>query len=128
MSLSAVFILTPSDFVWQVIEEDLIFPCTTLPTESPLSPKLSDLDLSFRSLGYSESSNAMLLDPNSCLTDRKSPSSPLRTMYEGFNIWGWILCLLVSRRDKTRPAGRTAEHSSQALMEEWIATQIPEES
>jgi hypothetical protein len=85
MSLSSTFILTTSDFVWQLIEEDLIFPCTTLPSDPPLSPKLSDLDLSFRSLGHSDSSNAMsLLDPNSTLPERKPPSSPLRNMYEGF--------------------------------------------
>lgn len=43
--------------------------------------------------------------------------------YEGFSIYGRVLCLVVKRRDKKgkRPAG-----GSQAMMEEWItATQMP---
>lgn len=46
-----------------------------------------------------------------------------RTQYEGFNIYGWVLCLLVTRKgDKaTRPAA--SDTSRQALMEEWISTQ-----
>ncbi|KAJ5808148.1 hypothetical protein N7474_009417 [Penicillium riverlandense] len=41
-----------------------------------------------------------------------------RTHYESFNICGWVLCLLVTRKeDKTRaPTG-------QPLMEDWISTQ-----
>ncbi|EEP77512.1 conserved hypothetical protein [Uncinocarpus reesii 1704] len=51
----------------------------------------------------------------------------MTTSYEGFNIWGWILCLLVSRRDKSKPAKTGNESSNQALMEEWICTQAPQE-
>lgn len=46
------------------------------------------------------------------------------TNYDGFNIWGFVLCLLVER--KTGPGKKTAEKGAiqgQALMEEWIATQ-----
>ncbi|OKL64655.1 hypothetical protein UA08_00097 [Talaromyces atroroseus] len=50
------------------------------------------------------------------------------TSYEGFTIWGWVLCLLVTRRGRgNRPRmGETAAAatSGQALMEEWIGTQI----
>ncbi|EAW11374.1 uncharacterized protein ACLA_090670 [Aspergillus clavatus NRRL 1] len=47
-----------------------------------------------------------------------------RTQYEGFNIYGWTLCLLVTRkgaRARLRPADSGI--SRQVLMEEWISTQ-----
>lgn len=47
------------------------------------------------------------------------------TTYEGFSIWGWILCLLVAR--KNRSEKRADADSNQALMEEWICTQAPQE-
>ncbi|ETN38799.1 uncharacterized protein HMPREF1541_06838 [Cyphellophora europaea CBS 101466] len=46
------------------------------------------------------------------------------TSYDGFNIWGLVLCLLVERKGgsikkpQNVPAG-----NAQALMEEWISTQ-----
>jgi hypothetical protein len=44
------------------------------------------------------------------------------TTYEGFNIWGFVLCLLVER--KGGPGKKvTSEGQAQALMEEWISTQ-----
>lgn len=46
------------------------------------------------------------------------------TSYDGFNIWGFILCLLVERKGG---AGKKPQSqgsgNAQALMEEWIATQ-----
>ncbi|RJE17586.1 hypothetical protein PHISCL_10078 [Aspergillus sclerotialis] len=67
---------------------------------------------------------------------RKQPSRPLesepnedkklryRTNYESFNIYGWVLCLLVTRKgSKTQTA--PSEPNRQALMEEWISTQVP---
>ncbi|PGH07924.1 hypothetical protein AJ79_06132 [Helicocarpus griseus UAMH5409] len=49
----------------------------------------------------------------------------LTTSYEGFTIWGRILCLLVTRKGaRTKPAAAPA---GQALMEEWISTQAPQE-
>jgi hypothetical protein len=52
--------------------------------------------------------------------DKKKLS--FNTTYDGFNIWGFVLCLLVERK------GELAKKSSgvggaQALMEEWISTQ-----
>lgn len=47
------------------------------------------------------------------------------TTYEGFSIWGWILCLIVARKDPSK--GKTGADSNQALMEEWICTQAPQE-
>ncbi|CBF75352.1 hypothetical protein AN3802.2 [Aspergillus nidulans FGSC A4] len=47
-----------------------------------------------------------------------------RTNYEGFNIHGWMLCLLVTRKgNKERARIEAAEPKRQALMEEWISTQ-----
>ena len=44
------------------------------------------------------------------------------TSYDGFSIWGWVLCLLVER---TGGPGKKAADSSnaQTLMSEWISTQ-----
>lgn len=47
------------------------------------------------------------------------------THYESFNITGWVLCLLITRKGD-RVQGRTASSQSkpkQPLMEEWIASQ-----
>ncbi|KAH8423161.1 uncharacterized protein LDX57_000916 [Aspergillus melleus] len=47
-----------------------------------------------------------------------------RTNYEGFNIYGWTLCLLVTRKGgRSRPGTTPSEPSRQALMEEWMSTQ-----
>lgn len=47
-----------------------------------------------------------------------------RTNYEGFNIYGWTLCLLVTRKGgRPRPGATPSEPSRQALMEEWMSTQ-----
>lgn len=51
----------------------------------------------------------------------------MSTTYEGYNIWGWILCLLITRRDRSTSSKIGGEQSGQALMEEWIATQVPDE-
>ncbi|KAJ5834634.1 hypothetical protein N7447_000660 [Penicillium robsamsonii] len=46
------------------------------------------------------------------------------THYESFNIYGWVLCLLITRKgDKTRPSAVPSESNRQPLMEEWISTQ-----
>lgn len=45
------------------------------------------------------------------------------THYESFNISGWVLCLLISRKgDQARPDVATSE-PKQPLMEQWISTQ-----
>ncbi|KAB8235078.1 uncharacterized protein BDW43DRAFT_38599 [Aspergillus alliaceus] len=47
-----------------------------------------------------------------------------RTNYEGFNIYGWVLCLLVTRKgDKAGAKSVSSESTRQALMEEWMSTQ-----
>ncbi|KAH1463779.1 hypothetical protein KXV31_007022 [Aspergillus fumigatus] len=51
-----------------------------------------------------------------------------RTQYEGFNIYGWVLCLLVTRKgNKARARPAAPDASRQALMEEWISTQAQED-
>lgn len=47
-----------------------------------------------------------------------------RTNYESFNIYGWVLCLLVTRKGVVTQA-TPSEPNRQALMEEWISTQAP---
>lgn len=45
------------------------------------------------------------------------------THYESFNITGWVLCLLITRKGD-RAQGRTAtSEPKQPLMEEWISSQ-----
>ncbi|KAL4910904.1 hypothetical protein BDW74DRAFT_172361 [Aspergillus multicolor] len=47
-----------------------------------------------------------------------------KTNYEGFNIHGWMLCLLVTRKgNKGKARVEAAEPKHQVLMEEWISTQ-----
>jgi hypothetical protein len=46
------------------------------------------------------------------------------THYESFNICGWVLCLLITRKGgKTKPSAGQSESTRQPLMEEWISTQ-----
>jgi hypothetical protein len=46
------------------------------------------------------------------------------TSYSGFNIWGFILCLLVERKGGPGKKAQTkGDGNAQALMEEWISTQ-----
>ncbi|KAF6759940.1 hypothetical protein DFP72DRAFT_884720 [Ephemerocybe angulata] len=70
--------------VLELIEEDLIFPCATLPPEPHVSPKLDTLDLSLR-IPDASSSASLLADPATIYQDAEKPAaSPLRTMYQGF--------------------------------------------
>ena len=49
-----------------------------------------------------------------------------KTSYEGFSIWGWVLCLLVDR--KGGPGKKASGPDAQALMAEWItSTQLQRE-
>ncbi|MCJ1279089.1 hypothetical protein MMC21_006911 [Puttea exsequens] len=45
----------------------------------------------------------------------------LRTVYDGFSIYGRILCLVVKRKEEAR-GKESATESGQAMMEEWIAS------
>lgn len=52
----------------------------------------------------------------------------MATTNEGFNIWGWVLCLLVTRRGQKARTVRTASGASgQALLEEWMSTQVQQD-
>ncbi|KIW17510.1 hypothetical protein PV08_04704 [Exophiala spinifera] len=49
-----------------------------------------------------------------------------KTTYEGFSIWGWVLCLFIER--KGGPGKKSSGVEAQALMQDWIAsTQAREE-
>jgi len=68
-------------------------------------------------------------------TNPDEKKTEFKTQYEGFSIWGWILCLLVTRR-KTQPTRRHDHQgadsnsagmkgvSGQVLMEQWMSTQV----
>lgn len=53
----------------------------------------------------------------------------LKTSYEGFSIWGWVLCLIVKRKGgSSRRGNLQSGETGQVLMEEWIAsTQQPQD-
>lgn len=45
------------------------------------------------------------------------------TTYDGFNIWGFVLCLLVERKGGSSKKTSSDGSGAQVLMEEWISTQ-----
>lgn len=47
----------------------------------------------------------------------------LQTQYDGFSIYGSTLCLIVKRRGVTAPK-ETGPSTSQAMMENWVSTQV----
>jgi hypothetical protein len=47
----------------------------------------------------------------------------LHTSYDGFSIYGRILCLVVKRRGVRNSAGTGGATSSQAMLENWVSTQ-----
>jgi hypothetical protein len=49
----------------------------------------------------------------------------LKTMYDGFAIYGKILCLIVKRT--SAPSNGKAGASSQVMMENWVSTQVAQE-
>lgn len=51
----------------------------------------------------------------------------LNTSYDGFSIYGRILCLVVKRRGTRNQAGGTGAQSSQAMLENWVSTQAAAE-
>lgn len=63
-------------------------------------------------------------DPEDGVEDKKKMA--LNTTYDGFSIYGRILCLVVKRRGVTKGKDRGGG-TGQAMMEEWIAsTQLAE--
>ncbi|PYI05812.1 hypothetical protein BO78DRAFT_142135 [Aspergillus sclerotiicarbonarius CBS 121057] len=68
--------------------------------------------------------------PQEADEDGNDKKMRFRTNYEGFNIYGWVLCLLVTRKGD-RVGTKAPEPGRQVLMEEWISTQaqadLPEE-
>ncbi|KAK2733659.1 hypothetical protein FQN57_002056 [Myotisia sp. PD_48] len=54
----------------------------------------------------------------------------LATEYDAFDIWGWVLCIIIKRRkpnEATRHVPSEPAAPKQVLMEEWICTQAPQE-
>jgi len=51
----------------------------------------------------------------------------LNTSYDGFSIYGRILCLIVKRKGVRNPASGSGAISSQHMMENWVSTQAAAE-
>lgn len=51
----------------------------------------------------------------------------LDTSYDGFSIYGRILCLIVTRKSKKEPAVSALSGGSQ-MMEQWVSTQAAQEN
>lgn len=51
----------------------------------------------------------------------------LNTSYDGFSIYGRILCLVVKRRGARIKADEHGTQSSQAMLENWVSTQAAAE-
>jgi hypothetical protein len=51
----------------------------------------------------------------------------LNTSYDGFSIYGRILCLVVKRRGLKKADGNAAPASSQQMLENWVSTQAAAE-
>ena len=65
--------------------------------------------------------NQLVDEVNNATVDEKKLR--FSTRYESFDICGWVLCLLITRKgNKARTSVPRAE-SRQPLMEEWISTQ-----
>lgn len=60
-----------------------------------------------------------LIDAEDAKDDKKKMA--LNTIYDGFSIYGRILCMVVKRRGGTK-GKELARGSGQAMMEEWIAS------
>lgn len=46
-----------------------------------------------------------------------------KTTYDGFSIWGWVLCLFVERKGGPgQKSSAATEGNAQALMQDWITS------
>ena len=45
-----------------------------------------------------------------------------KTIYEGFSIWGKVLCLFIERKGGPAKKSSGVEGNAQALMQDWIAS------
>lgn len=62
--------------------------------------------------------------PSEDVTGDDEKKLSFTTHYESFNICGWLLCLLVTRKgDRARRNPAVSEANRQPLLEEWISTQ-----
>jgi hypothetical protein len=61
-------------------------------------------------------------------SDRQGPDNKknlgLQTQYDGFSIYGSMLCLIVKRRGGPSGLKENGPSTSQAMMENWVSTQV----
>lgn len=103
-------------------DEDINIRDIPQDTPSEGDPESDDQRPSKRRKGKEPSSRPADPDPDA----EEDKKLRFRTNYESFNIYGWVLCLLVTRKgDRARAQAAPSEPPRQALMEEWISTQAP---
>lgn len=103
------------------------------PTEVEVIPDSDDEpEFDLHDIPQAAEDEAEESDPSSRSRKRVQVESPVpeeedekklgfTTHYESFNICGWVLCLLITRKgDRARPS---VTEPKQPLMEEWISTQ-----
>jgi hypothetical protein len=89
-------------------EGELFIPETVASERSKTGPTLADAET--------------IEDEDELQDDKKKLG--LNTSYEGFSIYGRILCLVVKRRGVRNAAGgASAPVSSQQMLENWVSTQ-----
>ncbi|CAN9121633.1 unnamed protein product [Alternaria alternata] len=91
-----------------------------------------DEDAALSNRSDSEGSDLFVPEPTESTSDQGSDEEPhaddkkklgLNTSYDGFSIYGRILCLVIKRRGVRNVAGPSGANSSQAMLENWVSTQ-----
>lgn len=72
-----------------------------------------------------EQADIAMDDAEDAQDDKKKPG--LNTSYDGFSIYGRILCLVVKRKGPRPTGGSGGSVSSQQMMENWVSTQAAAE-
>ncbi|KAF2703904.1 hypothetical protein K504DRAFT_442660 [Pleomassaria siparia CBS 279.74] len=85
---------------------------------------VSDSDDSFRFESAPLTKRARTIEPSPSDADEDDKKKlAMSTSYDGFSIYGRILCLVVKRKGLRNPASGGRELSSQHMLENWVSTQ-----
>lgn len=96
----------------------------------------SDTDDSFQFESAPSTKRAKTYEPSLSDVDQGDDGSELEddkkklginTSYDGFSIYGRILCLVVKRKGSRNPASGSGAISSQHMLENWVSTQAAAE-
>lgn len=86
--------------------------------EAPVEVSDSDEEAAFQTQGNPRRAKMQVDGGRNGGDDKKKMG--FKTNYEGFRIYGSILCLVVKRKNTKR--GQTADSTGQAMMENWITS------